>query len=65
MIPREEILQFERHACWVKSIFGGGTWLATFSFSTLSTIEAWLRITSLCVGIGVGIATVISLLRKK
>jgi hypothetical protein len=33
--------------------------------STLPEIEAWLRIISLCIGISVGIATFISIVRHK
>ncbi|WP_395736264.1 hypothetical protein [Prosthecobacter sp.] len=64
-MTREEILHFERQTDIAKGLLGGGTWLASFIMSNLSTIEAVLRITSLLIGIAVGILTVRSILRKK
>jgi hypothetical protein len=65
MTTREDLLQIEKNTDLVKGIFGGGTWLATLITSHFAEIEAWLRITSLCIGIAVGITTIISIRRKK
>jgi len=64
-MTREEILNIERHTDCVKGILGGGTWLASYLTAHLPDIEAWLRITSLLVGIAVGLITFISIRRRK
>lgn len=49
----------------IKGIVGCGSTMLGILTSNLDQIEAWLRITSLCVGIAVGIATFISIRRRK
>lgn len=65
MTPREELLQIAKPTDLVKGILGGSVTMASWLTSHLPDIEAWLRITSLFVGIGVGIATIVSIRRKK
>lgn len=48
-----------------KCFLGVGSPLAGFYVSILPQVEAWLRVVSLLVGISVGVATLLSLLRRK
>lgn len=69
MIPREEIALYEHHAAnahdLVRGLVGGGSTLLAFVVSHLAQLEAWLRIASLIVGIAVGIATFINIVRRR
>ena len=51
------------HEDLTKGIFGGGASFLGFAVS-LSEVEVSLRITSLVIGIIVGVLTIVSLLRK-
>jgi hypothetical protein len=54
-------------AAYVTAVKGGWGMFATFGallFSSLPDLEIWLRITSLAVGITVGVVTLVSLVRK-
>lgn len=68
MIPREEIHLYEHHAAnahdLVRGLVGGGTALFAFVVSHLDQLEAWLRIVSLIIGIAVGIASLIQIIRR-
>jgi hypothetical protein len=64
-MSREEILNLEKHIDLMKGISGGSITLLSFITSHLPDIESWLRITSLLVGIAIGIATFRSITRKK
>lgn len=48
----------------VKGATGVASTAGGIVVSNLAHIEAWLRITSLCVGIAVGILTGVSIIRK-
>jgi hypothetical protein len=65
MTPREELLQIDKYIAGLKGLLGGSTMLASYIASSLPEIEAWLRITSLFVGITVGVVTILSICRKK
>lgn len=45
-------------ALGMAGVFGGA------GVSFVQALESWLRITSLCVGIAVGVATFVSIMRK-
>lgn len=68
MIPRDEIANFEHHTAnaadlW-RGIIGSSFTLGSFTVSQMETLEAWLRIISLLVGIAVGVATLWSIYRR-
>ncbi len=63
-MSREEILQ-HNIADMTKGAIGCGSTLLGLITSHLAELEAWLRISSLCVGIAVGIATFLSIRRRK
>ena len=48
----------------LRGMVGAGSSILAFAVSQLETIEAWLRIASLIVGIAVGIASLISIIRR-
>ncbi len=62
---RAEIIAFENHSDLVKGVFGSGIPMLATLFSYLAEIEAGLRIISLVIGIAVGIATFLSIRRRK
>jgi hypothetical protein len=48
----------------VRGLLGVASTSGGIIISNLPAVEAWLRITSLCVGIAVGVLTAISIVRK-
>lgn len=58
------IAQFEDAPTLAKGLVGTLATSGGVAVSTLGWIEVWLRIISLLVGIAVGIATLISIIRK-
>lgn len=64
-MSRTEVIALENHIAIVKGAIGAGAPMLATVLSYLDQIEAWLRIASLIVGIGVGIATIRSLRRKR
>ena len=52
------------HQATFAGLFGSATALGAFIFSLLPEIEQWLRLASLMVGIIVGIASLINIIRK-
>lgn len=58
-------LQTDMGTTVAKGITGVVTPLCGLVVSALPSVEAWLRITSLAIGIAVGVATLISILKKK
>lgn len=69
MIPREQIAIYEQHAAnahdLVRGLVGGSSTMLGFIISHLAQLEAWLRVTSLVVGIAVGIATFVQIIRRR
>ncbi len=64
-MSHEEIVHYQNAADITKGIIGCGATMLGIITSHLGEIEAWLRITSLVIGIAVGIATFISIRRRK
>lgn len=68
-MPRHEITQLQHSASaaqdWLLAVLGGGSPLLAFVVSHLETLELWLRITSLLVGIAVGLFTLRNIIRRK
>ena len=54
----------EHAATVAKGLLGIAAPTGGFYVSIMPQIEAWLRVTSLVVGVAVGIATLISIIRK-
>lgn len=69
MIPREDIATYnvlaDNVAVLKTGLVGGGSTMTAFIVSNIESIEAWLRVTSLLVGIAVGIATLWQVCRRK
>ena len=66
MIPREDINALADNIAVLKTgLVGGGSTMTALIVSNIQTIEAWLRICSLLVGIAVGIATLWQICRRK
>jgi F0F1-type ATP synthase assembly protein I len=69
VIPRDTIQQYTDSQNLVqdvaRGIVGAGSSILGLLVSNIETIEAWLRITSLLVGIAVGIATLWQIFRRK
>lgn len=63
-MSREEIIH-QNITDLIKGLIGCGSSLLALIASNLETLEAWLRIASLLTGIAVGIATIISIHRRK
>lgn len=49
----------------IRGIFGTAASFGTLAVAHMETIEGWLRIVSLLVGITVGLLTIVTILRKK
>jgi ABC-type nickel/cobalt efflux system permease component RcnA len=62
---RDEILQIQHSDTWVKGLLAACLNAFGLVVSNLEAIEAWLRIASLLVGIGVGIVTIWSITRRR
>jgi hypothetical protein len=65
MLGRSEIIHYENACDVVKGIVGTLATTGGIIMSLLPEIEAILRVISLLVGIGVGIVTIRSILRRK
>lgn len=69
MISRQEIDAYnvlaDNVAVLKTGLVGGGSTLMGVILSNISEIEAWLRVSSLLVGIAVGIATLWQICRRK
>lgn len=63
-MSREEIIH-QNAADAIKGVIGCGFNVLAVLTSHLAELEAWLRISSLCVGIAVGLATFLSITRRK
>jgi len=64
-VSREQFIHLQNLSDMLKGAIGTGSTMLGIIMSNLDEIEAWLRITSLLVGITVGIATVWSLTRRR
>jgi hydroxyethylthiazole kinase-like sugar kinase family protein len=64
-MSRQEIIAMENAADLARGIVGSGCSLMAVIASKIDQIETWLRITSLLIGIAVGIATFISIWRRR
>jgi len=64
-VSRAEIIALQNHIDLVKGSIGAGAPMLATILSYLPEIEAWLRVISLIVGIGVGIATFRSITRRR
>lgn len=64
-MSREQFIHLQNLSDMTKGIVGCGSTLLGIITSNLDQIEAWLRVSSLCVGIAVGVATFISITRRK
>lgn len=64
-MSRAELIAFENHIALVKGAVGAGTPMIATILSYLPEIEAWLRIVSLIIGIAVGVATFLSINRRR
>ena len=58
-------MDHERHMDIIRGIFGTAASFGTLAVAHMETIEGWLRIVSLLVGITVGLLTIVTILRKK
>lgn len=66
MIAREDISTLADNIAVLKTgLVGGGSTVTAFIVSNMESIEAWLRVTSLLVGIAVGIATLWQICRRR
>jgi hypothetical protein len=69
VISRQEIDAYnvlaDNVAVLKTGLVGGGSTLMGVILSNISEIEAWLRVSSLLVGIAVGIATLWQICRRK
>lgn len=64
-MTRDEIIHHQNLTDMTKGALGCGSTLIGVITSHLAELEVWLRVSSLCVGIAVGIATFISIRRRK
>lgn len=64
-MSREQFIHLQNLSDMLKGLIGVGSTMLGIVTSNLDQIEAWLRITSLLVGITVGIATIWSLTRRR
>lgn len=64
-VSREQFIHLQNLSDMLKGLIGVSSTMLGIVTSNLDQIEAWLRITSLLVGITVGIATVWSLTRRR
>lgn len=64
-MSREHLTQLHNITDLVKGAIGCGSTMLGIITSNLESIEAWLRVTSLLVGIAVGLATFLSILRRR
>lgn len=60
-----ELFDAETVVTTVKGAVGVSATTGGFYVSVLPQVEAWLRVGSLCIGIAVGIATLVSILRNQ
>jgi hypothetical protein len=61
----KNLINAESAVTFAKGMLGMGATGTGFYVSILPKVEAWLRLISLLVGIAVGVATLVSILRKK
>ena len=64
-MSREQFIHLQNLSDMLKGLIGFSSTMLGIVTSNLDQIEAWLRITSLLVGITVGIATIWSLTRRR